>query len=203
MRVHATQCTCCITPSTLGKYTPSIDTRTGQEMFPEISNIIPERKEHSIFLMQIFMVGNTDVLTFFNSGTNVNLIDGQVAVKENLRLISPKPMSLTVVGSPTVRTSHGSYQFIMGPTEGGYYHEITTAGMDSVTMEFCKNYLEDICKEYKKSFKNKENIEQLPPYIQGSPVHLLIGNKNTRLSPVLIKVLDSVIVVYRSPLQKT
>jgi len=59
--------------------------------------------------------------------------------------------------------------------------------------------LEEICKEYRKSCNEGDSIEQLPPYIGGSPVHLLIGIKNTRLSPVLVKVLDSGIGVYRSP----
>ena len=194
-----TECSCCVTPSTLGINTPSIDTRTGELMFPKSSNVIPESKEHSIYLMQILKVGNTDVLTFFDSGANVNLIDGKVATNENLQLISPKPTALTVVGGGTVKTSYGSYRFNMGPTEGNQYHEITTVGMDSVTMEFRKYYLEEICEEYRKSCNEGDNIEQLPPYIGGSPVHLLIGIKNTRLSPVLIKVLDSGIGVYRSP----
>ena len=95
--------------SMLGKDTPSIDTRTGQEVSPEVSNIIPESKEHSIYILQILRVGSTDVLTFFDSGAKMNLIDGQVAVKENLQLISPKPTSLTVVGGGTVQTTYGSY----------------------------------------------------------------------------------------------
>ena len=39
-----TECSCCVTPSTLGLNTPSIDTRTGELMFPKSSNVIRKAK---------------------------------------------------------------------------------------------------------------------------------------------------------------
>ena len=43
----------------------------------------------------------------------------------------------------------------------------------------------------------KENI--LPKTVGGSKVHLLLGIKNTKIQPVLIKVLPSGVGVYLSP----
>ena len=60
--------------------------------------IIPEVPEHAMYLMQILKIGNSEVLAFFDSGANVNLIDGDLATWENLQCISEKPTSLPVVG---------------------------------------------------------------------------------------------------------
>ena len=63
--------------------------------------------------------------------------------------------------------------------------------MNEVTAEFHRYDLEEINLEYLKyaSEDEKENI--LPKTIGGSKVHLLLGIKNTKIQPVLIKVLPS------------
>ena len=71
--------------------------------------------------------------------------------------------------------------------------------MNEVTAEFHRYDLEEINLEYLKyaSEDEKENI--LPKTIGGSKVHLLLGIKNTKIQPVLIKVLPSGVGVYLSP----
>ena len=51
-----------------------------------------------MYLMQILRIGSSDMLTFFDSGATVNLIDGDIATHENLPCISDKPTSLSFVG---------------------------------------------------------------------------------------------------------
>ena len=54
--------------------------------------------------------------------------------------------------------------------------------MSSITSEFAKYDLSDICKEYKDEAVEKENQTVLPEAIGGSRVHLLLGIKNTKIS---------------------
>ena len=95
--------------------------------------------------------------------------------------------------------SYGSFRFNLGPGEDGKYHEITAIGMDSVTAGFGKYDLKEIIKEYRSSANSEELKDILPETVGGSRVHLLLGIKNTRIQPTLIKVLPSGVGVYLSP----
>ena len=88
--------------------------------------------------MQNLRVGDSNCLTFFDSGANAHLIDGQMARQEDLQLISNKSVALGIIGGGSIRTEYGSFRFNLGPGEGGKYHEITAIGMDSVTAGFGK-----------------------------------------------------------------
>ena len=91
-----------------------------------------------MYLMQILKIGSSQVLTFFDSGANVNLIDGDIAVRENLPCVNDKPSSLSVVGGNQIRTEYGQYRFSLGPTPENEFHTLSCLGMDSVTSEFSK-----------------------------------------------------------------
>ena len=71
--------------------------------------------------------------------------------------------------------------------------------MDSVTAGFGKYDLEEVIKEYRSSATLEELDNILPETVGGSRVHLLLGIKNTRIQPTLIKVLPSGVGVYLSP----
>ena len=83
--------------------------------------------------MQNLRVGDSNCLTFFDSEANAHLIDGQLARREELQLISSKPIALEVIGGGSIRTEYGSFWFNLGPGEDGKYHEITAVGMKNVT----------------------------------------------------------------------
>ena len=192
-------CKCCEIPSGLSMSTPSINTQTGAMKPSNVSSIIPETQDHSFYMMQILKFGNENVLTFFDSGANLNLISGELAADLNLQTISKKPSKLTVVGGSLVRTEYGTYQCCLGPNESGNYYELTCQGIDKVTSEFKQYDLSEISKEFKDNTDPDLASEPTPPYIGGSDVKLLIGIKNTNLSPILLKILPSSIAVYRSP----
>jgi len=143
--------------------------------------------------------GNENVLTFFDSGANLNLISGELANNLNLQIISKKPSNLTVVGGSSVRTEYGTYRCCLGPSETGKYFELTCQGMDRVTSDFKQYDLTEIVQEFKINSIPSLADEPTPPYIGGTDVRLLIGIKNTNLSPILIKILPSGVAVYRSP----
>ena len=179
--------------------TPSVHTQTGEIVQIPNSDIIPEITEHAHYLMQTLKIGSSEVLTFFDRGANVNLIDGELAVLERLKRTSEKSSTLKVVGGGLVQTDYGNFSFNLGPTESNEFHELQCVGMNSVTNNFTKYDLSDISKEYRESLKPGEIAGNLPKYAAGAEVKLLIGIKNTYLDPVLIKILPSGVGVYKSP----
>ena len=83
--------------------------------------------------MQNLRIGNSDCLTFFDSRENAHLIDGQLAEREKLQLISSKSTAFGVIGGGSVMTEYGNFRFNLGPGEDEKYHKITAVGMRNVT----------------------------------------------------------------------
>ena len=176
--------------------TPTIDSSTGHRVKTDQQMIVQECKEHSFFMMQKILIGDAECLVFFDSGSNAHLLDGSIAIEQGLQIMSRKPTNIAVVGGSQIRTEYGSFRFNLGPNEHGEFIEMTCIGMDNVSGEFELYDLTDICREYKEEISDDEI---LPAEIGGSKVHLLVGVKNTKLSPVLIKTLKSGVGVYKSP----
>ena len=59
--------------------------------------------------------------------------------------------------------------------------------------------LKEVIQEYRSSANPEELNDILPETVGGSRVHLILGIKNTRSQPTLIKVLPSGVGVYLSP----
>ena len=81
---------------------PTFDSETGEKIPDENLEIHPESSEHSIYLMQNLRIGNSNCLTFFDSGANDHLIDGTLAEKEKLQKISENHADLGVIGGGTI-----------------------------------------------------------------------------------------------------
>ena len=71
--------------------------------------------------------------------------------------------------------------------------------MNKVTSGFREYDLEEVIKEYTEFSQGEELEQALPKTVGGTKVHLLLGIKNTRLQPTLLKVLPSGVGVYQSP----
>ena len=178
---------------------PVIDSETGARMKGSTVKIIPEIREHSCYLMQSIRIGEAVVLVFFDRGANIHIIDGELATQQNPQLVSNMPTALTVVGGKKIKTDYGTFRFNLGPGGDEEYHEIICAGMNSVTTEFEKYDLSEICEEFRENAEPGEENTILPKTVGGSEVQLLLGIKNTHLDPVLIKKLPSGVGVYLSP----
>ena len=85
----------------------------------ENEDICSETSEYSIYLMQNLRVGDSNCLTFFDSGANTHLFDGQLARLKELQLISNKAVALGVIGGGSIRTEYGSFRFNLGPRVDG------------------------------------------------------------------------------------
>ena len=71
--------------------------------------------------------------------------------------------------------------------------------MNDVTAGFGSYNLSGITRVYREHAEPDEKNEVLPEKVGGSKVQLLLGIKNTKLDPVLLKILPSGVAVYRSP----
>ena len=162
-------------------------------------SVIPEVLEQSCYLMQTIKIGGSEVLVFFDRGANVHIIDGLLAEKEGLQKVSNTLNALTVVGGDKIYSDHGTFRFNLGPGDNDEYHEIVCIGMNDVTAGFGSYSLSEITREYREHAEPDEKNEVLPEKVGGSKVQLLLGIKNTKLDPVLLKILPSGVAVYRSP----
>ena len=175
---------------------PTFDFETGVRISNAKLKIYPESPEHSIYLMQKMRIGNSECLTFFNSGANTHLIDGKMARKENLQRISENHSAVGVIGGGTITSESGNFRFNLGLEKDGISHEIRA--MKSVTSEFGEYGLEEVAKVFVSSASELEKEYILPKMAGGSKVNLLLGVKNTRIQPTLLQVLSSGIGVYLS-----
>ena len=178
---------------------PCINSKSGAKVALGRNKIIPEKREDSFYLMQILKIGNTNILAFLDSGSNAHLIDEGVAVQEGLLKTSEKTTSISVVGGGNIKSSRSTFQFNLGPGAEGEFYEMNCIAMDSVTTRFREYDLKEIADEYKAACGPESADVILPPKIGGSKVHLLIGIKNAKLTPVLERILDSGVAVYNSP----
>ena len=178
------------------KVSPCINSYTGLKVKTE--KIIPESSDNAFYLMQTLQIGSKKRLVFFDSGANMHLCKGDMAIDENFKLISKKPTSLTVVGGSQIRTEYGMYRFNLGPTSKDEYLEINCIGIDSITTKFKKYDLSHIRSEYLNHNNLPNPTEALPEYSGGTDVDLLLGMKNINVQPTLLQVLPSGIGVYRS-----
>ena len=138
-------------------------------------------------------------LTYFDCGANIHIIDGSLAEKEGLQQVSSSPTSLTVLGGDKVNSNHGTFRLNLGPGDNEEYHEIVCIGMSDVTTGFGSYDLSEISREYREHAESEDKDDILPEKVGGSKVQLLLGIKNTKLDPVLVKILPSGAAVYRSP----
>ena len=70
--------------------------------------------------------------------------------------------------------------------------------MNDVTLELAEYDLDEIGKEFISTSTDQEKDYDLPKTVGGSKVHLLLGVKNTRIQPILLRVLPSGVGVYLS-----
>ena len=183
---------------TLNSKTPTIDTTTGVKIDVPESFITKDSLDSCCYIMQHFQIGSSSVLGFYDKGANICLVEGAMAEKEGLQITSDRPTTMRLAGSATVVTEYGKYRFRLGPTDSGKYHEIECQGISSVTTNFPRYPLHEINNEVRSM--PGMNTVNLPEYIGGSKVRLLIGINAPELDPVRLLVLPSGLGVYRATL---
>ena len=177
---------------------PCFNTQTG-EIVDDIQDcdIINEVVQDSLYIMQMLKFGNEECLTFFDSGSNQHLMNGSLAEDLKLKVICSENMSIGTVGKNRIWTNYGIYSMMLGPDREGGYHEMYVQGISAITDTFYKYNLSTINKEIKRSgILPRETI--LPEYVGGSEAKLLVGIKDSSISPVLEFTLPNGLGIYRS-----
>ena len=179
---------------------PILNTNTGKDEIISSEKVIEEIKEDAFYVMQLLNLRGRDVLTFYDSGANQNMIKGEIAEDINLKVLNQRPVHVGVVGGGKVWTNYGTYGFSLGPTEDGYYYSLSAQGITSITGKFPHYDLEKVNRDTIRS-KKIDNSTTLPKYIGGQEAGLLVGIKNIGLDPELKFQLPSGLGVFVSPLK--
>ena len=159
---------------------------------------VHEVHEDSFYVMQMLQLKDEDCLTFYDRGANQHLISGELAEKIHAKVVSDRPGKLGIVGGGQIWTEYGKYKMMIGPTTVGEYHEITAQGISHVTDSFPYYDLKEVNEELNRSGYLPRF--DLPKYIGGDRVKLLIGLKDPELEPQWLFSLPSGIGVYKSTL---
>jgi hypothetical protein len=91
---------------------------------PLDARVIRQSNEAAFYVMQTLRIHSMNVLTFYDSSANGNLICGEVADKSGLTVLDSCPAVVTVMGGGTVDTGFGLYSCMLGPDADGQYHEL-------------------------------------------------------------------------------
>ena len=159
--------------------------------------LVNESKDEPIFVMQNLKIGSEKVLTMFDTGAGIHLIEGGLAESQGLEKISAMPTSLSVVGGGSVPTEFGVFRFFLGPTPDGSHRELVCQGIQCVTDPIAFKDLapaNDELKQLDPSF----NGTTLPPTAGGSRARLLIGIRDPEIHPVPILTLPSGLGLFKS-----
>ena len=185
---------------TASNSTPAIDTNTGNEVYVSDDNIVTETHDDIVYVLQILNLKGHDVLTFYDRGSNQNMICGPLAEDLGLRVVTQEPAAIGVVGGGRIWTEYGAYALRLGPTDTGTYHELTAQGIREVTDTFPRYDLDEINNQVLESEHLQEGTV-LPDYVGGTPAKLLIGLKDTQLEPWCVFQLPNGLGVYKSILK--
>jgi len=183
-------------------YSPMIAYNTCTGAVDEISNrddIIGQSEEDSFYIMQQLCIAGEPALTFYDSGSNTHLIDGNLAERAGFTVINDKCTRIGVVGGGDIWSEFGSYSCFLGPDTNHKYHEVECQGLARITSSFPKFDLMPIAKEAARIVPRGQDIHY-PPSIGGDRVKLLIGVKSTSLAPVLRYSLPGGLGIYHSTL---
>ena len=179
---------------------PTMDSNTGERIDVADELIIPESKDDAVYCMQLLHLGGQQVLTFYDRGANINLIDGKMAEEISLKVVDDKTINIGTAGGGKMWSGYGTYAMNLGPNEDGEYYEITAQGMNKCTPNLPRYELKDINREVARSGQFQER-PILPKYIGGDRAKLMLGVKNTAIEPYLLFNLPCGLGIYKSPLK--
>ena len=180
---------------------PIINTQTGCDVTTSKEKIIHESGHDSFYVMQLLNLRGQDTLTFYDRGASHHLINGELAEDISLKVVTDRSVSIGVVGGGKIWSKYGTYAVSLGPTEDGFYYDITAQGIEMITTKFQYYELSNLNRQVKRTGMLPKEIQTLPKYIGGQAAKLLIGIKTTGLEPSLIFQLPCGLGVYKSPLQ--
>ena len=174
------------------------DTSTG--LSRQISNkdtIVHQSQEVAYYTMQTIRIKNSDILIFFDSGSNGHLIEGELAESLGLDVLTDEMVPIGGVGGKTIWSDYGTYTVTLGPDVNGECHELDVQGLQTITHVMPLVQLEGLWPEANTVLKGRKPMSVS---VGGSRVNLLVGIKSTRLGPKLLHSLPNGLGTYESAL---
>jgi hypothetical protein len=145
--------------------------------------VVPCSSETAFYVMQTLNIANVDVLCFYDSGANTNLVQARLAFEAEFEHVSTNTVCFKVAGGGEVVSDHGQYAAVLGPDLEGEYHEIECQAVEAITTNFPTFDLRQAVDEAQ---SHMGRWRKFPPKIGGAEVKLLIGIASTQLAPTLL-----------------
>jgi hypothetical protein len=145
--------------------------------------------------MQQLNIAGEQVLTFYDSGANNNIVEYRLARDADFQQIGKNPVSFNVAGGGSLRSDYGQFSAILGPDVNGDLHDLECQAVGKITGDFPTFRLKGVIAEAR-AVVGDEQI--FPLEIGGGAVRLLIGIRSTQLAPVLRLTLPSGLCLYES-----
>jgi hypothetical protein len=163
----------------------TFDTRDGsvRQIEPRDTIIMPS-KEEPFFIMQQLRIGGEDVLTFYDTGANVHLVEGALAERVGFTVLDDKCVSIGVIGGGQVWTEYGQYACVLGPDANRQYHQIECQGLERISSYVPEVDLRPLAKLAAPTLLYGDKMNY-PKQVGGDRVKLLIGIRSTALGPRL------------------
>jgi hypothetical protein len=172
------------------------DTSTGKPRTVTAKDTINRTSTDTAFYaMQTLRIRNQDVLVFYDSGSNGHLVDGATAESLKLDVLNTENVPVGGLGDKITWSNYGMYSIILGPDIDGECHELELQGLQTITDKIPDVNLTKLWREAKTVYKDSR---PLPAKVGGTPVHILLGLKSTRLSPKLTHTMPSGLGIYES-----
>jgi hypothetical protein len=100
--------------------------------------VVRRSNEESFYIMQHLCIAGESVLSFFDSGSNAHLVDGELAERVGFWVVDDTCTRIGVIGGGDIWTEYGVYSCILGPDANSQFHELECQGLAKVTPAFPK-----------------------------------------------------------------
>jgi hypothetical protein len=145
--------------------------------------VVRHSKEESFYTMQQLCITGKSVLSFYDSGSNAHLVDGDLAERAGFRVVDNTCTRISVIGRGDIWTKYGVYSCVLGPEANSQFHKLECKGLAKVTSVFPKFDLRLLHSEVYRTVP-QDWSGKLPDNIWGDRVKLLIGIRSSVLSPI-------------------
>lgn len=186
-------------PSGKAPYT-SYDTSNGNRaQVSQRDYVVRPSREEAFFVMQQLNIGGESVLTFYDSGANTHLVEGELAEKVGFTVLDDRCVPISVIGGGQIWTEYGQYACILGPDTNNQYHELECQGLARISSSFPNFDLRPLQEEAVSCFSDGPQM-LFPLHVGGDRVRLLFGIKSMAIAPKLHYTLPNGLGVYVSSL---
>ena len=167
-----------------------------------LPDVEPDVVDHSVFLLQTIIANGQELLIFYDSGCHGAGISDRAASILTTECLRPGPTYISVAGGETIKIPGGDERFHLPLAGGKKMATITALKMPTVTHPFPVIDLADAVRDVKDDYASKhpsgDSLPDVPRYVAGRAVDIMIGIRYTKYFPRLIHQTDTGLAIYKS-----